>query len=265
MKESDNVENQIELFKSNEFGEVRFLSIGDKEYAVGIDIAKALGYSDPSSAVSKRCKNGLKTMLEAPCQNGNVVKTQTTLINEGDIFRLIVNSKLPSAEKFESWVFDEVLPSIRKHGAYITEELLQDHDRLNNVIAELQMENSLKESRIEELEEVRTEYMKQRDKIIRIQIKCGNTKGNGRFIPYCILQLVREFIKDSENVEYRDDEIIKVNSRKLIRFIKGLFPKKYDAQSYLSQCLDINAWENVTVIPTNILEDEYKPIQDILY
>ena len=259
------MENQIELFKSNEFGEVRFLSIGDKEYAVGIDIAKALGYSDPSSAVSKRCKNGLKTMLEAPCQNGNVVKTQTTLINEGDIFRLIVNSKLPSAEKFESWVFDEVLPSIRKHGAYITEELLQDHDRLNNVIAELQMENSLKESRIEELEEVRTEYMKQRDKIIRIQIKCGNTKGNGRFIPYCILQLVREFIKDSENVEYRDDEIIKVNSRKLIRFVKGLFPKKYDAQSYLSQCLDINAWENVTVIPTNILEDEYEPLQDILY
>ena len=89
--------------------------------------------------------------------------------------------------------------------------------------------------------------------------------GNGRFIPYCILQLVRDFIKDSENVEYRDDEIIKVNSRKLIRFVKGLFPKKYDAQSYLSQCLDINAWENVTVIPTNILEDEYKPIQDILY
>ena len=265
MKASDNMENQIELFKSNEFGEVRFLSIGDKEYAVGIDIAKALGYSDPSSAVSKRCKNGLKTMLEAPCQNGNVVKTQTTLINEGDIFRLIVNSKLPSAEKFESWVFDEVLPSIRKHGAYITEELLQDHDRLNNVIAELQMENSLKESRIEELEEVRTEYMKQRDKIIRIQIKCGNTKGNGRFIPYCILQLVREFIKDSENVEYRDDEIIKVNSRKLIRFVKGLFPKKYDAQSYLSQCLDIKVWEDVTVIPTNILEDEYEPIQDILY
>ena len=265
------MENQIELFKSNEFGEVRFLSIGDKEYAVGIDIAKALGYSDPSSTISKRCKHGIKQLINnKPCQNDNphnkARNTQEmTLIPEGDIFRLIVNSKLPSAEKFESWVFDEVLPSIRKHGAYITEELLQDHDRLNNVIAELQMENSLKESRIEELEEVRTEYMKQRDKIIRIQIKCGNTKGNGRFIPYCILQLVREFIKDSENVEYRDDEIIKVNSRKLIRFVKGLFPKKYDAQSYLSQCLDINAWENVTVIPTNILEDEYEPLQDILY
>ena len=190
---------------------------------------------------------------------------KSVLLNESGLYNAIFGSKLENAKKFRKWVFSEVLPSIRKHGAYITDELLQDNDRLNNVIAELQMENELKESRIEELEEVRTEYMKQRDKIIRIQIKCGNTKGNGRFIPYCILQLVRDFIKDSENVEYRDDEIIKVNSRKLIRFVKGLFPKKYDAQSYLSQCLDINAWENVTVIPTNILEDEYKPIQDILY
>ena len=190
---------------------------------------------------------------------------KSVLLNESGLYNAIFGSKLENEKKFRKWVFSEVLPSIRKHGAYITDELLQDNDRLNNVIAELQMENELKESRIEELEEVRTEYMKQRDKIIRIQIKCGNTKGNGRFIPYCILQLVREFIKDSENVEYRDDEIIKVNSRKLIRFVKGLFPKKYDAQSYLSQCLDINAWENVTVIPKNILEDEYKPIQDILY
>ena len=77
MKESDNVENQIELFKSNEFGEVRFLSIGDKEYAVGIDIAKALGYSDPSSAVSKRCKKRIKdyarsTLPKRQCgQNAN--------------------------------------------------------------------------------------------------------------------------------------------------------------------------------------------------
>lgn len=263
MKASDNMENQIELFKSNEFGEVRFLSIGDKEYAVGIDIAKALGYSDPSSAVSKRCKNGLKTMLEAPCQNGNVVKTQTTLINEGDIFRLIVNSKLPSAEKFESWVFDEVLPSIRKHGAYITDELLQDNDRLNNVIAELQMENRLKEREIKELNEVRTEYMKQRDKIIKIQIKSGS--DNGSFIPYCILQLVREFIKDPNNIEYKDDDIIKVNSRKLIKFAKRLFPKNHDAQYYLSACLDIKAWDKCSIISTEILKEDYEPIQDILY
>ena len=253
------MKNQIEIFKNNELGEVRTLLIDSEPYFVAKDVAEILGYSE-TNALTKRLDSDefISDKLEG-------MNMKSVLLNESGLYNAIFGSKLENAKKFRKWVFSEVLPSIRKHGAYITDELLQDNDRLNNVIAELQMENSLKESRIEELEEVRTEYMKQRDKIIRIQIKCGNTKGNGRFIPYCILQLVREFIKDSENVEYRDDEIIKVNSRKLIRFIKGLFPKKYDAQSYLSQCLDINAWENVTVIPTNILEDEYKPIQDILY
>ena len=259
MKASDNMKNQIEIFKNNELGEVRTLLIDSEPYFVAKDVAEILGYSE-TNALTKRLDSDefISDKLEG-------MNMKSVLLNESGLYNAIFGSKLENAKKFRKWVFSEVLPSIRKHGAYITDELLQDNDRLNNVIAELQMENELKESRIEELEEVRTEYMKQRDKIIRIQIKCGNTKGNGRFIPYCILQLVRDFIKDSENVEYRDDEIIKVNSRKLIRFVKGLFPKKYDAQSYLSQCLDINAWENVTVIPTNILEDEYKPIQDILY
>ena len=253
------MKNQIEIFKNNELGEVRTLLIDSEPYFVAKDVAEILGYSE-TNALTKRLDSDefISDKLEG-------MNMKSVLLNESGLYNAIFGSKLENAKKFRKWVFSEVLPSIRKHGAYITDELLQDNDRLNNVIAELQMENSLKESRIEELEEVRTEYMKQRDKIIRIQIKCGNAKGNGRFIPYCILQLVRDFIKDSENVEYRDDEIIKVNSRKLIRFVKGLFPKKYDAQSYLSQCLDINAWENVTVIPTNILEDEYKPIQDILY
>ena len=253
------MKNQIEIFKNNELGEVRTLLIDSEPYFVAKDVAEILGYSE-TNALTKRLDSDefISDKLEG-------MNMKSVLLNESGLYNAIFGSKLENAKKFRKWVFSEVLPSIRKHGAYITDELLQDNDRLNNVIAELQMENELKESRIKELDEVRTKYMKQRDKIIRIQIKCGNTKGNGRFIPYCILQLVREFIKDSENVEYRDDEIIKVNSRKLIRFIKGLFPKKYDAQSYLSQCLDINAWENVTVIPTNILEDEYKPIQDILY
>ena len=244
------MKNQIEIFKNNELGEVRTLLIDSEPYFVAKDVAEILGYSE-TNALTKRLDSDefISDKLEG-------MNMKSVLLNESGLYNAIFGSKLENAKKFRKWVFSEVLPSIRKHGAYITDELLQDNDRLNNVIAELQMENELKESRIKELDEVRTEYMKQRDKIIRIQIKCGNTKENGRFIPYCILQLVREFIKDAENVEYRDDEIIKVDSRKLIRFVKGLFPKKYDAQSYLSQCLDINAWENVTVIPTNILEDE---------
>lgn len=253
-------ENLSIITKENElFGKVRFTVIKGKEYAVGKDVATALGYANPRDAIRTKCKGVVKH--DSFKEGGYSI----SLIPESDIYRLIFGSKLESAEQFQNWVFDEVLPSIRKHGAYITDELLQDNDRLNDVIAELQMENRLKEREIKELNEVRTEYMKQRDKIIRIQIKCGNAKENGRFIPYCILQLVREFIKDAENVEYMDDEIIKVDSRKLIRFVKGLFPKNHDAQSYLSQCLDIKVWEDVSVIPTNILEDEYEPIQDILY
>ena len=230
-------------------------------YNVGI----MLGYSRENSVgIEYPRKDRIDKVVEKaeiePC-----VHSGHKYLTEEMLYDFMLEAHTKPCKKFKKWLSNEVLPSIRKHGAYITDELLQDNDRLNDVIAELQIENRLKESKIKEFEEVRTKYMKQRDKIIRIQIKCGNTKENGRFIPYCILQLVREFIKDAENVEYRDDEIIKVDSRKLIRFVKGLFPKNHDAQSYLSQCLDIKVWEDVSVIPTNILEDEYEPLQDILY
>ena len=116
--------------ESELFGQVRFTIIDEKEYAVGKDVAEALGYADASSTVSKKCKDGIKTMLEAHDQNGNVVKTQTTLIPESDIYRLIFGSKLESAKKFQDWVFEEVLPSIRKHGAYIGENA--DENYVNN-------------------------------------------------------------------------------------------------------------------------------------
>lgn len=97
--------------------------VDGKPYFVGKDIADILGYSNSSKAVSTHCKNGIKRMLEvADSQNGNVVKTQTTIIPEGDIYRLIVKSKLPSAEKFETWVFDEILPTIRKTGGYVNND-----------------------------------------------------------------------------------------------------------------------------------------------
>ena len=111
--------NELMVFNNVEFGEIRSMQIDGKIYFVGKDIASALGYKDPSSAVSKHCKHIKKSTIEAPCRNGNVVKTQTSLIPEGDVYRLIVTSKLPSAEKFESWVFDEVLPQIRQTGGYI--------------------------------------------------------------------------------------------------------------------------------------------------
>ena len=131
---------QIIVETSEIFGDIRFTIINNKEYAVGKDIAEALGYADPSSAISKHCKHKVKTTIEAPCQNGNVVKTQTTLIDEGDIYRLIFQASKQSkseevkekAQKFESWIMDEVLPTIRK--TVTTLENIEYKGNINNLV-----------------------------------------------------------------------------------------------------------------------------------
>ena len=111
--------NQMKIFKNPEFGNVRVIDEDGKYLFCGTDVARALGYSIPSKAVNTHCKGVSK--MEAPT-NGGVQKL--LFIPEGDVYRLIVHSKLPSAERFERWVFDEVLPTIRQHGAYLTREKL---------------------------------------------------------------------------------------------------------------------------------------------
>ena len=111
--------NQMEIFKNPEFGSIRTFEQDGKVLFCGLDIVVALGYSNPRDALRRHCKGVVKrdTLTEGGPQ-------QLSFIPEGDVYRLIVHSKLPSAERFERWVFDEVLPSIRKHGAYITREKL---------------------------------------------------------------------------------------------------------------------------------------------
>lgn len=104
------------IVRSNElFGEVRFIELEGKPYAVANDIAKALGYKNPTDAVKTKCVNIVKYEVE----NLRGQMRMTNIIPEGDIYRLIIGSKLPQAEKFERWVFDEVLPQIRTTGGYI--------------------------------------------------------------------------------------------------------------------------------------------------
>ena len=111
--------NQMEIFKNPEFGSVRVIEENGKYLFCGTDVARALGYAIPTKAVNTHCKGVSK--IEAPT-NGGIQKL--LFIPEGDVYRLIVHSKLPSAERFERWVFDEALPTIRKHGAYMTKEKL---------------------------------------------------------------------------------------------------------------------------------------------
>ena len=105
--------NELQIFNSEEFGDIRTAEIDGKPYFVGTDVAKALGYNNPRDAVSRHCKGVVKR--DAPTSSGI---QSMSYINEGDLYRLIMKSKLPSAEKFESWVMDEVLPTIRKTGSY---------------------------------------------------------------------------------------------------------------------------------------------------
>lgn len=105
--------NELQFFNSEEFGEIRTAEIDGKPYFVGTDVAKALGYNNPRDAVSRHCKGVVKR--DTPTSSG---VQSMSYINEGDLYRLIMKSKLPSAEKFESWVMDEVLPTIRKTGSY---------------------------------------------------------------------------------------------------------------------------------------------------
>lgn len=110
----------ISTFNDSEFGEIRTIQKEDKVLFCGSDIARALGYARPADAISAHCKG--VCVLPTPSAGG---VQNTKFITEGDIYRLIAHSKLPSAERFERWVFDEILPSIRKHGAYMTEDVLE--------------------------------------------------------------------------------------------------------------------------------------------
>lgn len=105
--------NELTVFENSEFGSVRTVDIDGKIYFVGSDVAKALGYAIPHKAVQTHCKGVLKRNI--PTNSGN---QDVLVITEGDMYRLISKSKLKSAERFEEWVFDEVLPSIRKTGQY---------------------------------------------------------------------------------------------------------------------------------------------------
>lgn len=115
----------IEIFKNEEFGSVRIIEEDGKYLFCASDVAKALGYSNVHSALQRHC-NGVVKRDTVTSTRG--VQT-LTYIPEGDVYRLIVHSKLPSAERFERWVFDEVLPSLRANGIYITDPLLQQFAR----------------------------------------------------------------------------------------------------------------------------------------
>lgn len=109
--------NELQIFSNSQFGEIRTTEINNKPYFCGSDVAKSLGYNEPHKAISRHCKGGIKRPV---LTNGGT--QEMSFIPEGDVYRLIVRSKLPDAEKFETWLFDEVLPTMRKTGGYVSND-----------------------------------------------------------------------------------------------------------------------------------------------
>ena len=121
--------NELKIFKNEVFGEIRTVEIDNAPLFVGKDVAEVLGYSNPNEAVQEHVddedKLNSKTLSSFDLELG---QRGGWLINESGIYSLILSSKLPNAKAFKRWVTSEVLPSIRKHGLYAKEELLDNPD-----------------------------------------------------------------------------------------------------------------------------------------
>ena len=107
--------DNLQIFQNPEFGQIRTVAIDGKPYVVGVDVARALGYKNPNDAVTRHCRGCVKHAVTDSLGRSQ----ETGVIPEGDIYRLIVGSELPAAEKFERWIFDKVLPAIRETGFYV--------------------------------------------------------------------------------------------------------------------------------------------------
>lgn len=114
------MKNEIQIFKNDEFGQVRTTTINGEPWFVGKDVADILGYSNPRDALAKHVDDDDRNTVAIRDGKGN---PNQTIINESGLYALIIGSKLPTAKKFKRWVTSEVLPSIRKTGSYTADPL----------------------------------------------------------------------------------------------------------------------------------------------
>ena len=119
------MDNNIQIFKNPEFGQIRTLEMPDGQVGfMGKDVAEVLGYKNPSNAIVNHVDEEDKTSYLIQVSGSNY-KANTVFINESGLYALILSSKMPKAREFKHWVTSEVLPTIRKHGAYMTQQTIE--------------------------------------------------------------------------------------------------------------------------------------------
>ena len=144
---------ELQIFKNTDFGEVRTVLIDNEPYFVGKDVAEVLGYTNPHKALRDHVDaEDTRTERFVHPLGG---EQETKVINESGLYSLILKSKLPTARQFKRWVTSEVLPTIRKHGVYATDELLDNPDFLIDALQKLKAEREqrlIAEQRVLELQ-----------------------------------------------------------------------------------------------------------------
>lgn len=224
--------NKMEVFKNERFGEVRTVEVDGKLLFCGKDIAEILGYANASKAINDHCRWVTKCYIPHPQSPDKEI--EVSFIPEGDVYRLITRSKLPAAEEFEKWLFDEVVSSIRKHGAYMTtdtiEKVLADPDFIIQLATQLKEERA-RANRLEEINRANQPKVEYFDNLIdrnlltnfRDTAKELHVKQN-EFIAYLL----------ENGYVYRDVK------QKLLPYAQhvedGLFELKEYANRYNGQC-----------------------------
>ena len=134
---------ELQVFNNEEFGKVRVVEIDNEPWIIGKDVAMILGYSNVSDALKKHVDEEDKCKRDEIAIRDNIGRYQKPLlINESGLYSLVLRSDLPSAKRFKRWVTSEVLPTIRKHGMYATDELLNNPDLLIEVATKLKEERA---------------------------------------------------------------------------------------------------------------------------
>lgn len=131
--------NELQIFENPEFGAVRTVELNGDPWLVGKDVAQALGYANPRKAMSDHVDEEDKGVTKCDTLGGSQA---VTIINESGLYALVLSSKLPTARKFRHWVTSEVLPSIRRHGLYAVDELLNNPDLMIQAMEQLKAERA---------------------------------------------------------------------------------------------------------------------------
>jgi prophage antirepressor-like protein len=127
--------NELQVFSHEQFGEIEAILIDGKPHFPAMRCADMLGYANPRDAVARHTKGVVKHDV---LTNGG--RQEVAFISQGDLIRLITHSKLPAAVMFEAWIFDEVVPTVLRHGVYAIDELLDNPDMFINVLQKLKVE-----------------------------------------------------------------------------------------------------------------------------